>query len=58
MATRKEPNDIEAMFTSATEQTFQYDDGLQSLPVPDLQHTLERYLDSGWTRWSSTSALV
>lgn len=39
--------DIEAMFTSKTEKTFQYDDQLPSLPVPTLQHTLERYLDSG-----------
>ncbi|KAL4222593.1 hypothetical protein ACF0H5_018634 [Mactra antiquata] len=38
--------DIEGMFTSKTEKTFQYDSQLPSLPVPTLKHTLERYLDS------------
>lgn len=38
--------DIDAMFTSTSEKTFQYDDQLPSLPVPTLQHTLDRYLDS------------
>ncbi|XP_053373497.1 peroxisomal carnitine O-octanoyltransferase-like isoform X2 [Mercenaria mercenaria] len=38
--------DVDAMFTSKTERTFQYDEQLPSLPVPTLQHTLERYLDS------------
>jgi Choline/Carnitine o-acyltransferase. len=27
-------------------RTFEHDDSLPSLPVPSLQHTLERYLDS------------
>ncbi|CAF1074229.1 unnamed protein product [Rotaria sordida] len=29
-----------------TKKTFEYDDKLPSLPLPTLQHTLERYLDS------------
>lgn len=29
------------------ERTFQYDDGLPSLPVPPLQETLAKYLQSG-----------
>jgi hypothetical protein len=28
-------------------KTFEYDDKLPSLPLPTLDHTLERYLDSG-----------
>ncbi len=28
-------------------KTFEYDDKLPSLPLPTLEHTLERYLDSG-----------
>ena len=39
--------DIDALFTSDTEKTFQYEDELPSLSVPTLEHTLERYLDSG-----------
>ena len=46
-------------------KTFEYDDKLPSLPLPTLEHTLERYLDSGienkiqkyrlWTSTFSTS---
>ncbi len=28
-------------------KTFEYDDKLPSLPLPTLEHTLVRYLDSG-----------
>ena len=35
------------LFTTDKEKTFQYDDALPSLPVPELQHTLTRYLESG-----------
>lgn len=28
-------------------KTFEYDDKLPSLPLPTLEHTLARYLDSG-----------
>ena len=28
-------------------KTFKYDDKLPSLPLPTLEHTLNRYLDSG-----------
>ncbi|XP_052246538.1 peroxisomal carnitine O-octanoyltransferase-like isoform X2 [Dreissena polymorpha] len=38
--------DVDALFTSDSEKTFQYDSSLPSLPVPSLQHTLDRYLDS------------
>jgi len=47
MASANDPLDIDALFTSADEKTFQHDESLPSLPVPDLQHTLDRYLDSG-----------
>lgn len=47
MASDDVVEDVDAMFTSNTEKTFQYDEDLPSLPVPDLQHTLDRYLDSG-----------
>lgn len=33
-------------FFSKTEKTFQYDKDLLTLPVPDLQSTAEKYLDS------------
>lgn len=42
-----EKQDVDSIFTSTTEKTFQYDQQLPSLPVPTLQHTLDRYLDSG-----------
>ena len=42
-----ESPDPELFFTTDDEKTFQYQDQLPSLPVPDLQHTLDRYLDSG-----------
>jgi hypothetical protein len=42
-----ETKDVDAIFTSKTEKTFQFDEQLPSLPVPTLQHTLDRYLDSG-----------
>ena len=29
------------------ERTFQYDEDLPSLPVPSLQQTLQKYLESG-----------
>jgi len=43
----QEPKDVDAMFTTTEHKTFQFDSDLPSLPVPPLQHTLERYLDSG-----------
>ena len=42
-----ESPDPDLLFTTDEEKTFQYQDQLPSLPVPDLQHTLDRYLDSG-----------
>ena len=42
-----ESPDPDLLFTTDDEKTFQYQDQLPSLPVPDLQHTLDRYLDSG-----------
>ncbi|ESP00180.1 hypothetical protein LOTGIDRAFT_226052 [Lottia gigantea] len=33
-------------FLSDTEKTFEYQNILPSLPIPPLQHTLDRYLDS------------
>ena len=39
--------DPDFLFTTDEEKTFQYQDELPSLPVPDLKHTLDRYLDSG-----------
>lgn len=36
-----------AFLTKENEKTFQYDNSLPSLPVPTLEHTLHRYLDSG-----------
>ncbi|OWF42358.1 peroxisomal carnitine O-octanoyltransferase-like isoform X2 [Mizuhopecten yessoensis] len=38
--------DPDVMFRSDEEKTFQYQDSLPSLPVPDLKHTLKKYLDS------------
>lgn len=38
--------DPDILFSTDDEKTFQYQDQLPSLPVPDLQHTLDRYLDS------------
>lgn len=35
-----------AFLTKENEKTFQYDNSLPSLPVPTLEHTLYRYLDS------------
>ena len=39
--------DPDLIFASEGERTFDTDEELPSLPVPDLQHTLQRYLDSG-----------
>lgn len=39
--------DPDLLFASDNEKTFSSDESLPSLPVPDLQHTLQRYLDSG-----------
>jgi len=39
--------DPDVALGSEDEKTFQYADKLATLPVPDLQHTLNRYLDSG-----------
>ena len=33
--------------TSKTEQTFQYDKDLLTLPVPELESTANKYLESG-----------
>ncbi|XP_060065986.1 peroxisomal carnitine O-octanoyltransferase-like [Ylistrum balloti] len=38
--------DPDVMFASDKEKTFQFQDSLPSLPVPDLQHTLKKYLES------------
>ncbi|GAB6033304.1 hypothetical protein CHUAL_013075 [Chamberlinius hualienensis] len=38
--------DIEKAFVADGETTFQYDDSLPSLPVPSLDKTLEKYLES------------
>lgn len=38
---------VEDRILSATEKTFMYDDSLLTLPVPDLSHTLKKYLESG-----------
>jgi len=32
--------------TEKMKKTFEYDNQLPSLPLPTLEHTLERYLDS------------
>lgn len=37
---------IEKLFISRKEKTFQFDDDLPSLPVPTLENTLRKYLDS------------
>ena len=39
--------DPDILFKTDDGKTFQYQSELPSLPVPDLQHTLNRYLDSG-----------
>ena len=39
--------DPDILFKTDDDKTFQYQSELPSLPVPDLQHTLNRYLDSG-----------
>ncbi|XP_033762348.1 peroxisomal carnitine O-octanoyltransferase-like isoform X2 [Pecten maximus] len=38
--------DPDVIFASDDEKTFQFQSGLPSLPVPDLQNTLRKYLDS------------
>nr|XP_022307070.1 peroxisomal carnitine O-octanoyltransferase-like [Crassostrea virginica] len=38
--------DPDLIFATEEERTFGTDEELPSLPVPDLQHTLQRYLDS------------
>ena len=35
------------MYISEGESTFQYADSHPPLPVPDLQQTLDKYIDSG-----------
>ncbi|XP_076461883.1 peroxisomal carnitine O-octanoyltransferase-like [Babylonia areolata] len=37
---------IDAQVISDDEKTFQYQDDIESLPVPSLEHTLSKYLDS------------
>lgn len=39
--------DSEVGSATSVERTFQYDDDLPSLPVPKLEDTLKKYLDSG-----------
>lgn len=39
--------EMDRQSTSQWEPTFKYDEGLPSLPVPPLQQTLNKYLDSG-----------
>lgn len=43
----KEIPDPDLLFASEDEKTFSLESDLPSLPVPDLHHTLQRYLDSG-----------
>ena len=38
---------IDALVISKDEKTFQFQDDLAPLPVPDLDQTLSKYLDSG-----------
>lgn len=38
--------DPKLFYTTDEEKTFQYEESLPSLPMPDLQKTLSRYLDS------------
>lgn len=38
---------IDAMMMSTNEKTFQYQNELPSLPVPPLEQTIRKYLDSG-----------
>ncbi len=41
-------------YLTTTEQTFQFDETLPSLPIPSLEKTLAKYLESGKeTRFSS-----
>lgn len=35
------------LYTTEEEKTFQYQDSLPSLPLPPLEQTLRKYLDSG-----------
>ncbi|XP_056007986.1 peroxisomal carnitine O-octanoyltransferase-like isoform X2 [Ostrea edulis] len=42
----KEIPDPDLLFSSEDEKTFSLESDLPSLPVPDLHHTLQRYLDS------------
>lgn len=42
-----EPLDPDELYNTNKEKTFSNQDKLPPLPVPDLSHTLERYLDSG-----------
>ena len=34
-------------FINTNEKTFQFDETLPSLPIPTLEHTLTKYLESG-----------
>ena len=38
---------IDAQILAEDETTFQFQDTLESLPLPSLDNTLKRYLDSG-----------
>ena len=38
---------VEDSITSKTEKTFQYDKDLLTYPVPELEDTAKKYLDSG-----------
>lgn len=37
---------VDSMYISTSENTFQYDADLPSLPLPSLQNTLNKYLDT------------
>lgn len=39
-------------------KTFEYDDKLPSLPLPTLEHTLERYLDSGINKIENSRGIL
>ena len=39
--------ELPQIFISEKERTFQYDESRPSAPIPSLNHTLAKYLDSG-----------
>lgn len=47
MATASGLPDPDLLFATEKEKTFQHQSSLPSLPVPDLEHTLNKYLESG-----------